>query len=518
MKYISYIIRLCLFSFLVVSCNALDLSPEDYYGSSNFWNNSAQVEGYMMGLHSQLREKTESLFILGEARGGTSKSGTSFLNNSLDYSSPVKTNTFSKYLTGVTNWNELYSNILEVNLFIQKVETECDFLTEPERNHNLAQAYGLRAFYYFLLYRTYGGLPIVKTAKVMDGVTQAENLYLARSGAKETLDFIKEDIGKSEELFGADEQISAGKNRWSKPATRMLKAEIYLWSAKVSTGNQPANPADAAVARAALEPMLGKFRLLPGFKDVFAYANKGNDEVIFVIGFADGEKTNFVENFTYYVQHFNNQFYGANGVVMGDTLETKGNGLLRNEYKWGLFASMDDADSRKRATFLDCYYDGGAPAGLILRKFMGVINSNGLRSYSDDYVVYRYADVLLMMAEIENLQGGDPAPYINDIRRRAYGAAYDENIYGYTKGAYDENELAILKERDKEFVWEGKRWFDLVRMHDGAGKPLAFSAAANYDDAAPVLSDADAYMLLWPIDIETLNNDPELKNNPGYEN
>lgn len=518
MKYLQYILQACLASFFLLSCNTLDLTPEDYYGSNNFWNNTSQVNGYMTGLHSRLREKTEALYVMGEARGGTLRSGTSFLNNSLDYSSPIKTNTFSKYLTGITDWNGLYGTILDVNIFLNKVEKECKFLSTAERNHYLAQGYGLRAFYYFLLYRTYGGVPLVTEPKVLNGITQAEELYLARSSAKETFDFIKDDISKSEELFGDDEKASEGKHVWSKPATRMLKAEIYLWSAQVTTDNQQPAAGDLDKAKAALQPLIGQFRLLPDFRDVFRYTNKGNDEIIFAIGFADGEKTNFAENFTYYVQHFNNQFYGSNGVLMGDSLQTTGVGLLRNEYKWGLFESMDDADSRKRATFLDCYHSEGEPAGLILRKFMGMLNNNGVRSYADDYVVYRYADVLLMMAEIENLSGGNVAPYLNEIRQRAYGTSYQADVHGYRNADFETNELAILRERDKEFVWEGKRWFDIVRMHDASGKSLVFSPKANYDDPAPVLSAQKAFMILWPIDIETLNNDPKLVNNPGYEN
>ena len=147
-----------------------------------------------------------------------------------------------------------------------------------------------------MLYRTYGGVPLVKLPNVMNGVTHAENLYLERSSAKETFDFIKGDIQKSEELFGTNGQIGKGRTLWSKPATLMLKAEIYLWSAKVSTEDQIAVPDDATIAKKALEPLIGQFRLLPDFKDVFDYENKGNDEIIFAIGFADGEKSNFAEN------------------------------------------------------------------------------------------------------------------------------------------------------------------------------------------------------------------------------
>ena len=45
---------------------------------------------------------------------------------------------------------------------------------------------------------------------------------------------------------------------------------------------------------------------------------------------------------------------------------------------------------------------------------------------------------------------------------------------------------------------------------------VVFSSEVNYDTQEPVVKENDAYKLLWPIDIETLNKDPELVNNPGY--
>ena len=47
MKKIIYIISLFVSSVLYTSCDALDLTPEDYFGSGNYWNNEAQVDGYM---------------------------------------------------------------------------------------------------------------------------------------------------------------------------------------------------------------------------------------------------------------------------------------------------------------------------------------------------------------------------------------------------------------------------------------------------------------------------------------
>ena len=154
-------------------------------------------------------------------------------------------------------------------------------------------------------------------------------------------------------------------------------------------------------------------------------------------------------------------------------------------------------------------------------KGIGIINSNANRVYESDIVVYRYADVLLMLAEIENSLGGDVTGYINEVRQRAYGDNRQDK-YKFVSRTFAENELDILHERDKEFVWEGKRWFDVIRMQDAAKKPLAFSKAANYpntygDDFAPLLMETEAYKLLWPVNVSTLNDDPLLVQTPRYE-
>lgn len=520
-KGIKYFIYLLISSLFVTSCDSLDLAPEDYYGSNNFWNNEAQVNGFIYGIHKQIRDAQVYFYLLGEARGGLQKNGTSSTNTSLDYSSPFKDQDFSKDKTGISAWGGFYGKLLNVNLAIQKIENECAFLTDANRNYYLGQLYGIRAFYYFWLYRTYGGVPIVTDVKVLDGVTTAEPLYLERSTPKQTLDFIKSDIENSVQKFGTNVTMTNGKSTWSKYATLMLKAEVYLWSAKVTTGDQVPATSDLTTAESALNEVKGKFTLLPKFSDVFSYAKKGNDEIIFALRFLDNEATTNVNLFVYSDNVFVGVKFAKNGKLLGDTLQLKGNGLLRNEYIFPLFESFNDLDSRKTATFLD-FYDKAADGttnngGLVLRKFLGLINSNGNRTYADDVPIYRYADVLLMLAEVVNKKGGDPAPYINEIRMRAYGSNYNAAEHAYTNQGFAANELAILTEKDKEFIYENKRWFDVVRMQDASGKSLVFSTAATYNSGEPVLiPSSEAHKVLWPVDVNTLNKDPKLTQTPGY--
>lgn len=518
-KHIINIKVLILFMVSLVSCDSLDLGPLDYYGSENFWQNEAQVNGYVLGIHNQVRGLHSTFFLLGEARGGLLKSGTGSTGTSLNDSSPVKDQDFTKDKTGISGWGGFYQRILSVNMGIYKLENEVDFLTDASKSYYLGQLYGLRAFLYSYLYKTYGGVPIVTEPKVMQGVNSAEPLYTERSTPKAVLDFIKSDLTQSENYFGSNVTIKDQKGSWSKYATLMLKADIYLWSAKVTTGDQSPAQGDLAIAKSALNEVMGKFSLVDDFSSVFDYNNKGNNEIIFTLRFLDTEATTFHSLFLYQLNTIATKFL-ADGSAGVDPAETKGNGLLRHEYIFPLFQSFDELDSRKYATFIDIYDKNPNTGelingGLVMPKFMGLINADGNRVYADDIPVYRYADALLMMAEIENKENGNPAQYINQIRERAYGNNYNPAVHAYTNSGFAANELAILAERDKEFVCEGKRWFDVRRMQDASGNPLAFSSAVNYGYPA-VLTTGESHKLLWPVDVNTLNVDPKLEQTPGY--
>lgn len=520
MKKIIYILSLFVSSVLYTSCDALDLSPEDYFGSGNYWNNAAQVDGYMTGMHSQLRGYYDMFYILGEVRGGTQRVGTSSENTSLNYAN-LRANVIDEDRPGISNWYGIYGPIMQVNHFIQEVEHGCSFLSDDSRSQYLAQAYGLRALYYFMLYKTYGGVPIVTEVELLNGKVTAEKFYIARSTPEETLDFIKKDIKKSEELYGnATIANNYNKTMWSKAATLMLKAEIYMWAAKVTIeGHTATGTSHLQVAKTALQQIIGKFELLSDFGQVFSTSNRNNKEIIFTLHFADQEATNWGGQFLYQDAVFIGQVYGRDGQrIENDTLKLKGTGgVFRHEYTYDFWKTYDAEDTRRDATFLEYYNkENMEPSsfGCVLKKCVGSINSNNNRIYDADVIIYRYADALLMMAEVANGLGESCEDYINEVRQRAYGDDYPG--HEYTDGSFAANELAILHERDKEFVWEGKRWFDVVRMQDASKQSLVFSATANYPAEAPLISLSEKHKLLWPIDINTKNINPLLEQTPGY--
>ena len=112
----------------------------------------------------------------------------------------------------------------------------------------------------------------------------------------------------------------------------------------------------------------------------------------------------------------------------------------------------------------------------------------------------------LRQAEAKSLTGGDPTAEINLIRARAYKANYDVATMGYPNMAGDKDGIneVLLRERYKEFMFEGKRWYDLRRF----GDEYVFEYTTA-DDSYP-------QRLLWPIDKNTLTNNPALEQTPGY--
>lgn len=518
MKKLKYTVWVAILLLLTtVSCQeSLELAPEDYFGDGNYWQNEAQVSNFMVGIHKQLRDNQFMFVRLGEMRSGN-YSNIDRQNTSLN-ELPIIEQRIDEGSPGVSSWAGFYGPILQLNLFILKVE-ESAFLPEERKGYLLGQAYGLRAFYYFHLLRTYGGVPLRLEPEVLLGNTDPVKLRMARATEAEVLASIKSDIGKSVTAFGSSAS-PADKSLWSPRATLMLKGEVFLWSAKVY-----GTTADLAEAKSALNGISGT-SLMPNFADVFASNKKNNNEVIFALRYQVGEAEQPAYSFFLYsTYNFDNLHYKdslASGSLLVDPLQIAASNyyqiIQRYAYTFQLFQSYDVKDKRRDVTFYDYYKvtkTGNPPYQVTVRntalvKFLGVISANK-RYFADDWTVYREADRLLMLAEIANAEGGDPSSYIKQIRDRAFSPAADPTPF--VNSTKDKNELAIFAERNKEFVHEGKAWYDLRRMKFGSD-PLVFKSAGN---PYGVLDKATkAHMILWPIDRAIWTNDPLVNQTPGY--
>jgi starch-binding outer membrane protein, SusD/RagB family len=411
-------------------------------------------------------------------------------------------NTINEETPGITGFAGFYTNINQLNLIIDK-SLITTILNETDKNYYLGQAYGLRAFYYFHLLRSWGDVVIYDSPSYGFKI---DELAKPASPASEVMTFIKADIERSLSSFGNNYAFRT-KIKWSQAATLMLKGEVYLWSSRQMGGGT----ADATVAKNALTQIktnIPSLRLLPNYRDVFRWNNKGNDEIIFAIRNEQDEYLypwgSSVPRDVHFGQLYTDSLTGQPYSPTTHNILTTGGGMFSSIYNH-VYNGYLPGDTRKYNSLQAAYRleDGQyvQQLGVWQNKFQGSFQL-GLRIFNDDNPIYRYSELLLMLAEAKSLLGEDPAPEINLVRQRAFGPNYQFAVHGYPNQPIDSDiNEALLKERLNEFVAEGKRWYDLRRF--------GTEYVTKYTLANP-------QRLLWPIDKGVLTYNPALKQNPGY--
>ncbi len=546
----------------LLSCgDSLNLTPIDYYSGNSYWKNEAHVQSYMHTLHFDMRNVSSThMLSFGELRGGGLRIDGYSVDLSSTSSGDLILNNLTEDATGVSNYADYYGKIVNVNLFIQRV-SEADYLSDKSKAYYLAVGYGLRAFYYFDLYRAFGWVVLREDAQVIDGNFDPVSLRKPQSTPKAVMEFIKKDLKASLDNFDASgvttfssgNLVNKSKAYWTKAATEYLKGEVYLWNSKVTIGDNQAVPGDIDEAKTAFSNVVNNYglSLLPKFSDIFS--TKDNAEQIFCIRYKEGEATNNLHAYCYNMTTGQARLYAytEDGVsIKADPLKMILGTVMRYEHKTGIYESYDSTDQRRKATFLGAYSlkDGATDpkvrenlvlCGVFTCKNIGHISSStGLRVTDGDYIYYRLAGAYLALAEIANFKGDNAGvkSNIDAVRKRAYGDKWDETIYGYYPDDFTVNELAILAEKDKEMVQEGQRWYDINRMTiSKGGEHLVFCPESyvkgikqvkegnkttyepDLSAPAPILDKAtESHKVLWPINKSQLQNDDSLVQTPGY--
>lgn len=497
-------------SLLILSAcsKQLDIAPVSSISDANFWQTPDQYDAFVSGIHARLRSHIQALQFLGEMRsdifGTEPGSAGTFSGEATQGVERMWLQTLDLDNPGVSNFGGFYANIVQLNLLIDRLNTST-VLTNTNKNYYLGIAYGLRAFYYFQMTRAWGDV-VIQTEPVAS--FDIANLAKAANSTQEVMTLIKDDIEKSLQSFGADYSFRNTKSYWSKPATLMLKAEYHLWLA-----HRGGNNTEATIALEALNDIQAKvtgLALLKNFSDVFkaGVANKGNAEIIFSLRHLLNESTLPFSNTFYPQTNLLANYWDSLGNRKFDVTLDNWGGLLRTPVRSATFRLFNDLDTRKWFSIQAAYNKsdslGFLLAGCFVKKYEGE-QENGVRRITNDYPIYRYADLLLMKAEAKVILGQDPAVEINDVRARAFGAKYDAAVHAFPLQVIDvDPKEAILQERLYEFVFEGKRWLDLRRFGD------------QYVYKYTSVKSSEAHKLLWPIDRNSLTNNRELKQNPGY--
>lgn len=572
------------------SCD-LNLMPEDWFGASSFWQNQTSFEGFISAVSNQFRSNYPAniLFYAGELRAGTIELYT--IDGSGTLNTQYIQNIYNANNCQFSNFGGYYGFIANLNELIYQCNNTT-VLSDEVKNGLLGIAYGWRAYAYFQMYRMYGGLVFRLEPDVILGTYDPTSLYKPRSSAEETLALIKDDIKNSLDYFDKTSYVykkDAKDYYWSKAATEMLAGEVYLWSGKVSTGNHEAAPDDVATAATYFDHVINNYgyELVGDYFDVWTTPH--NSESIYSICYTDENDGAYYTFPPYYflwsrtVGNAYNNYWSTQdkegwGHVEGvanrfgkwynpdtktstdmDIWNICNFGPMRYLYKNALYYQYDDADKRKDMFYPQWYInddeqdlqyiDNFDPkehdlAGTFVCKFRPqIISSSTYYTFANDMPIYRLALAYLYAAECANYEGKNDLVenYINKVRERAYGENWDEKKYGYKSGDFLQNENAIMREKDKEFIMEGQRWWDLRRLTTKKGgsqsdhfvfQPQGCVGYGLDTDSNPWMLDGDGYpvetetpvldaasqqhLLLWPIDATVMGSDPEIVQNEGY--
>ena len=384
-------------------------------------------------------------------------------------------------------WNWLYKSIFNANLAIQLLEK-----SDAEAS-KIAEAKVLRAFFYYLLIDDFGNVPFYTDNNItVDKIPQ--------SSRKEVYDFVVKEITENVDLLS----ITKGGNyygRFNRWAGYTLLAKVYL-NAEVYTGEAKWNECLAACnkvteggytlhsgAENAASPLGNKYYEL--FGDVLP-----DDETILPIyATLDVVSRNIYANRSLYGPHGKSLFGydGWNGTIVPkefflkyDANDIRIKQFLVGEQPGGFNYTLDVAS-------LD--NPGAAPqAGVRNIKFYPAAPRSG-GGASNDFPIFRYADVILMKAEchVRLGNGGAAKPFIDEIRLRA----------GLNELAANPTLDDVYNERGFELNWEGHRRQDMIRFDK-------FLLASEFRPASP------AYRKLFPIPTSALDANRGLKQNPGY--
>lgn len=566
----------------------LTIYPTDKTVGENFWKNKDQVDQMVTGAYTGMisGSNIERFIMWGDYRSDVLRKTSALNNTTLDNITNVDLYPSSGY----NSWSSFYYVINTCNLVMNHAQdvlaVDPDY-TEGDYQTTRAQMLGLRALCHFYLVRTFRDVPYVTKA-----YEKSDDLTLDGQLAPDsTLQLCINDLVEAERgcykygTFAADDWRSVG--LLSKDAINSILADVYLWRASLwsQTDKEKAKTyyqacidyADKVIeshkrfyennykGSASSDNATAPYYLLSGNQAFYKNFVEGNSrESIFELQF-DGttNENNLVRQ--YFYKHLNTtSTYGmlAGTIAVGNTLGDEPTPSTQSASTSALYQSANDYR----------YYDNsygvniGNASSFEIRKMVynqattssiptnkqgyAYKQTRGFDNYKQNWIMYRITDVMLMKAEAETQLAGTDANklkhaflIVNAVNKRSLDPlAVNKDSLVY-KDNYDKQaklELLCLQERGRELLYEGKRWYDLVRYSyrhmTGVDPTKTLYEIDPKGSLYPTLDDADnefknilnakystnilkfknEAFLYWPILQQETKNNKLIHQNPVY--
>lgn len=466
-----YILFTALLSLIACSKNFLDTEDVTSATEQNFYKTPNDAWKALVGVYDGLQRvwsggiafPVASVIMSDEAYGGTGNSdgfGFQMMDEFDKLRSPSDQNLFGD------SWSLYYKAIYRANMLLGHLDGVDWKGNEGLRKTYEAETRFIRAYCYFDMVRLWENIPLI-TKPTTDNVPQA-NVDSVYKLIADDLTFAAANLPATS--YGAQDPSTRG--RVTKWAAASLLGRVFLYYTGAYGKADLVAVVSKAAALAYLEDVInnGGFGLVDKFANLWPAASLNN-----YVG-EDNKETVFAIKYTY-TSDWNGNVDGNNWMVLyGIRIQSiypygmGWGGATVNPKLWNAYAPED---SRRSASIISIKDEGldfqnikdqREYTGYTIKKYTPMADAAGrslaekmggvsfMISQYQDYVSIRYADVLLMAAE---LGAGGAQNYFDDVRKRALGNSFVQ---------IPVNQANIMNERRLEFAGEGIRYWDLLRQ------------------------------------------------------
>jgi starch-binding outer membrane protein, SusD/RagB family len=503
MKFKNIIILLGFVLFSACS-DFLDVTPETQVSTQDFFQTQDDYEQAVGAIYAPLRNVFQTAWHLAEL-----PSDNTFFMYNIANRGPKPIEDFATFTLETnnvhlqSNWSNNYQIISRSNQVLDRIE-DADFDVSI-RNNLKGQALFLRALAYFDLVRNFGDVPLY-----LESPTNYEETFKARAGVNDVYNQIISDASSAAELL--PDMVNQNVGRATSGAALTLLGDVYLTLERWED------------VESILEPVTNmNYSLLQEYSEIFSPTNSGNSEIIFEVEYLGGTGQSLGSTFPYrFIPQLNDP-----SIITGVSPASTNNSGSFNLPTTDLINAYEDTEADQRYSASIAYHTGPSPFPSIdyedtpyIIKFLHPHSQ--CCETNTNWPVYRYAEVLLMLAEAINEQGNRQAEaesYLNEVRNRA-------GLENVNATGQDNLRELILHERRIELAFENKRWRDLVRtgqaitiMNEFGGRVI--NNPENYYYAPGVEPPPGSFNignnnLIYPIPITEISINSLLDQNPGY--
>ena len=530
----------------------LDILPMNDVVLENYWTQKSDVDAVRSSCYVALQssDAMNRIGIWSELRSDNLFAGANVPNevNEILKENILSTNSYC-------NWSEIYKCINRCNIvchYAPQVQRDDPNYSEAEMRSDVAEVSALRALCYFYLIRAFRDVPYSTEPSIDDTqnyIKAATPFNAVLDSLITNLESVKDQCVRRYQL----ERVSGSyytlpdenTSRITRVAIWAILSDLYLWKGDWDNAikyadmviNYKKEQYEELLARVGDIKDIDYIDGIPMILEMPEGSNTCGHSYNEIFGDGNSFESIFELKFSHTDNNWVGSYYGSdntpNGRLKGNELTfTSMENVITN--KNSLFKSTDGRFYESFRASGSAMYIGKYVRNEVSYKTKSITNEASLdlqgrvrSSNNANWIFYRLSDMLLIKAEalVERGLDGDfdeAFKLVNIVNKRANNLTQTLKSTDYTTS---KNEMAnlVMNERRREFMFEGKRWFDLVRRsrRDGNTTYLVSCVKSKYeskDANAIAIKMADPNIIYFPYAKNELKVNPLLQQNPAFTN